>query len=302
MGFRTSTIVKKYGRQYRGFSKGFEPSLLDEFPNAKCAYSLRRLSKDYSGFAIKVIRDSDDAQLEIGFLENGLLDVAKLVEFTGSDTANVIIFYDQSGNGIDLHLLVTVESTPKIIVDGTLQIDIHGLPVLFFDGFDDILVSTNTLASPVSQLFVFGVWRKINLSDTPVNFNLNAPENGSIVGERVSVHAPHSNGIIFWDAGSIVSDRVQTEPDFDDTLTHLYTFTKIAGVNNQKIRRDGIQLAEKTQETSSTILNKVTLGEFGTSVGLFANMDFQELIFYDTDELDNISEIETNLNKHYSIF
>ena len=54
--------------------------LLDTYPGATVAYSLRLLKSDYSGNAVKVRRASDNAEQDIGFVNNEL-DTASLETF-----------------------------------------------------------------------------------------------------------------------------------------------------------------------------------------------------------------------------
>ena len=57
--------------------------LLDLFPNAAAAYSLRKLRAAYSGSAVRVRRSSDSTEQDIGFTTQGELDTASLLSFVG---------------------------------------------------------------------------------------------------------------------------------------------------------------------------------------------------------------------------
>ena len=59
------------------------PLLLDFFPNAAAAYSLRKLRNGYTGSAIQVRRESDDATQNIAFDLLGELDTSTLLNFVG---------------------------------------------------------------------------------------------------------------------------------------------------------------------------------------------------------------------------
>jgi len=75
--------------------------LLDDFPNAEMAYSLRLLRTAYAGDCMRVERSSDSTQQDIGFVD-GYLDVESLLTFAGVGDAKVVTWYDQSGNGYDI--------------------------------------------------------------------------------------------------------------------------------------------------------------------------------------------------------
>jgi len=62
-----------------------QPLLLDLYPNAKVAYSLRKLRNAYSGSAIRVRRIVDSNELDIGFNSFGELDISSLNSFFGNN-------------------------------------------------------------------------------------------------------------------------------------------------------------------------------------------------------------------------
>jgi hypothetical protein len=96
------------------------------------AYSVRKLSKTYHGFCLRVRRSSDNASLDIGFDTNGELDTATMLAFVGSANGFVSIWYDQSGNQKNL-TQVTQIYQPKIINTGAL-IASNGKPFIGFYG------------------------------------------------------------------------------------------------------------------------------------------------------------------------
>lgn len=129
-----------------GTLPGFESGILDTYTGASAGYSLRRLSIDYTGYAIQVTRTSDSATQDIGFKTGyngrfGDLDTAALESFAGSNTCVVSKWYDQSGN--DDHMTATNTSyMPTIVSSGTL-IKQGDKPAVRFDGSNDALTATN---------------------------------------------------------------------------------------------------------------------------------------------------------------
>jgi surface protein len=75
---------------------GLQP-LLDTYPNAAAAYSLRLLRSAYTGSAIRVRRSSDNTEQDIGFVSNEL-DTSALTTFCSGTNGFVKTWYDQSGN------------------------------------------------------------------------------------------------------------------------------------------------------------------------------------------------------------
>jgi hypothetical protein len=78
-------------------SSGLAP-ILDLYPNAAAAYSLRLLRTAYSGNAILLRRSSDNATQQIGFV-GGNFDLASATAFIGGGSGFIVTWYDQSGNG-----------------------------------------------------------------------------------------------------------------------------------------------------------------------------------------------------------
>ena len=72
--------------------------VLDKIPDAKAAYSTRKLSSAYTGSALRVRRSTDNAEQDIGFTSAGLLDSAALSSFISGGSGFVVTWYDQSGS------------------------------------------------------------------------------------------------------------------------------------------------------------------------------------------------------------
>lgn len=103
-------------------------------------YSTRKLRKGYTGFCLKVRRDSDNATKDIGFVA-GNLDTLGLVNFVTSNGANpaangyVTTWYDQ-GVWANIFSTNAVQATnanqPQIVLNGAV-ITQNGRPVLWFN-------------------------------------------------------------------------------------------------------------------------------------------------------------------------
>ncbi|MFV5699288.1 fibrinogen-like YCDxxxxGGGW domain-containing protein [Flavobacterium sp. ZT3R17] len=94
---------------------------LDNTTPAAVAYSLRKLSTSYVGYAIQVRRSSDNTSQDIGFDSNGDLDTSALLAFVSGDSGYVSIWYDQSGNGRDL-IKIDYNLQPQIVFTGALKL------------------------------------------------------------------------------------------------------------------------------------------------------------------------------------
>ena len=105
--------------------------LLDDYPGAGLALSVRQLTSAYTGPCIRVQRTFDSAQQDIGFTSSGDLDVAALETFCASTDGYVVTWYDQSGNGYEF----TVASGNYQIVDNGDTMLKDGVPALYPVGY-----------------------------------------------------------------------------------------------------------------------------------------------------------------------
>lgn len=143
--------------------------LLNSYPNASVAYSVRLLRNGYTGNSIRVRRSSDNAEQNIGFDGSGNLDTTSLTNFiTGTTDGFVTTWYDQSGNGNNA--VQTSATSQPIIVSGGTILTLSGTgvsrTVLRFDGTNDWMdlttivdSDTHTSAYPMKKGSVnLGAW------------------------------------------------------------------------------------------------------------------------------------------------
>jgi len=118
--------------------------LLDSVTGALTAYSLRLLRAAYSGSAIRVRRDSDSAEQDIGF-SSGDFDTSSLTTFVGAGSGYVTKFYDQSGNSNDW-VQATAANQPRIVNSGSVE-TVNSFAALttpgFVEGFDNDPLSSD---------------------------------------------------------------------------------------------------------------------------------------------------------------
>jgi len=89
-------------------------------PASAVALSIRRLRSGYSGPLLKVRRDDDNTELDIGATLAGNLDVTALGAFCGSASCFVRTWYDQSGNSRHAQMTTTSQQL-SLVASGTLQ-------------------------------------------------------------------------------------------------------------------------------------------------------------------------------------
>ena len=111
---------------------------------AVAAYSLRKLFNSYTGYALRVRRTGDLQTLDIGFTVYNVLDVDSIIAFCGAQTGEVVIWYDQSGNGYDAGPNNTTYTVLyPIIYDGTnILKTVNNLPSIYFSGASTGLITS----------------------------------------------------------------------------------------------------------------------------------------------------------------
>jgi len=129
------------------------------------AYSVRRLRTDYTGYAAKLRRDSDNATTNVAFNALGVIDTDSTVQaggdlatWMGASDVFVDTWYDQSGNGNDAKQSDTT-AQPEIASGGALHIlgsNSHTSSV--YDGTKSLEAPTTSsleLNSTMSMVSVF---------------------------------------------------------------------------------------------------------------------------------------------------
>lgn len=112
---------------------------LDTYAAPYRAHSLRRLLSAYTGPAVRVRRDSDNLETDIGFTVTGALDTAALLAHAGAGSCFIATWHDQSGNARDF-TQATAASQPRIVNAGVLDV-VGAQPAVVFDGAADHLLS-----------------------------------------------------------------------------------------------------------------------------------------------------------------
>ena len=130
--------------------------LLADYTGAAAAYSVRQLS-DKAVIALRIRRDSDDEETNIGFDSNGDLDTTAIEDFCDTANGYVTRWWDQSTNGNHADQ-ATDASQPKIYDSTTGVITENGKPALSnWQSQTTILISS--FGSTYNDVHVFSVSR-----------------------------------------------------------------------------------------------------------------------------------------------
>lgn len=256
--------------------------LLDTYPNAAAAYSLRKLRTAYTGNAIRVRRSSGiPAEQDIGFVNN-VLDTASLLTFCGAGDGFITTWYDQSGNGNNATNSTAI-AQPQIVSSGAMIL-INGKPSIQFDGSNDQLNLGSVITAGASSFNSF-VAKRAASGD-----NFLALSKKDTIGYLLG---SISNTYYYQPK----TTQYQASSATDTTTNQLL----ITGQNNagtMSIFKNGSTITS----TASNLTYSPTIDTVGRYSGLFSKCNIQETIFYNTNQSTNRSGIESNINTFYTIY
>lgn len=266
-------------------------ALLDLYPNAAAAYSLRKLRDLYTGSAIRIRRSSDNTEQDIGFDILGNLNTSALTTFCGSGNGFVTTWYDQSGNGLNV-TQTTAANQPQIVSSGSIITD-GGKPSIFSVG--GTISLERIWGVSISNPQVFHVSKIISTytdgySGSWINFGNQSSQNNHFIS---------SSG----DSGSyqdIFESSRQKYGTFNATVNQRYLecYENISTTTTRYI--NGTNRGSNSVTISTP--NNLILAKNKTGTNYTANGNIQELVIYATGNSSNRTGIQNNINSFYSIY
>jgi len=247
--------------------------LLDQYSGAAAAYSLRKLDCDYTGYAIRVRRSSDNSEQDIGFTSNGDLDTTSLLSFVGSNSAYGVTWYSQQGSFNATQSTST--SQPRIVNSGVIERQ-NGKPSLYFDGGDFFSTTSFTINQPTS-CFLVGK----NNGTNDLHFFDGNSGNRQLLGV--------SGGNLVSYAGSVLS--------FGANSTAFSLYSCVFNGSSSTITRNGSGTVTGNAGTSAIGNPYIGKGQTGGIVGYISTF-----VIYNSDQTSNRTAIENIINNYYSIY
>jgi hypothetical protein len=283
--------------------------LLDEYPGAAAAYSLRLLRAGYTGSAIRV-RRTDLTEANIGFTSSGDLDTTALLAFTGTgvlDNGFITTWYDQSGNARN-YTQTTALNQPQIVSAGSLLTS-NGEPIIDFNGTSNYMDGSwsSFFTSTTNDFSIFTVLKYDVSNVTQIPFGVT---NGAATAAGSIDTVLHSYSSISTDFyrvnGSITNYSTNIAAEFGTTNDNLVVFQKNGAVTN--VYNNNALKASQT--FTSTLLGGVptNTGYFlrlGTNRGYLNNWfngNMKEMIIYPSNQSSNLTGINSNINTYYGIY
>jgi len=260
--------------------------LLDRYPNAAAAYSLRKLRSTYTGSAIQVRRASDNTTQNIGFTELGALDTTSLTSFCSGTNGFVTTWYDQSGNARNA-TQTTAANQPQIVSSGSVLVK-NGKPTAQFDGTNDFLDLTSITTSN-------SIYSTFDISTVTVAINSKFPTvfAGS-VGSLQLRYAEASATLQILRAGLALLFNGGSRNVNQQYLNSLFTKNTGSSLYTNSI----FQINDSANPTFTAGITRIG----NNIIGELMNGYIQEIIIYTSDQSSNRTNIEANINNFYSIY
>lgn len=271
--------------------------LLDSY-TAAAAYSLRKIRTAYAGSAIQVRRSSDNATQDIGF-SGGFLDESALTTFIGSNSGYISIWYDQSGNGVNL--ANTADYQPLIVLNGTI-LKYNNRPYASFDGINDGLWKANiTQFKNISYIGAFIVqrFRSVPAINKVIFLISRSPESsgrfflsGGVTPSKYFVGGRRldAEGLDSFNSITDITNaqmQITAIADYANSDGYLY----LNGSND--VTDTGFTTAGSTSNTDS---GNFSIGSnfYNSGSGNYSDSDIWEMVFFNTTQAANRTVIEGN--------
>lgn len=262
-------------------------TLLDLYPNAAAAYSVRLLrGAHYTSSAIRVRRSNDNAEQDIGFTTAGELNTSALTTFVGSNSGFIVTWYDQSGNANNA-TQSTPANQPRIVNAGVID-SVNGKTSFRFDGSNDTLQLTNTI-TPASGIYTaYGVGKRLASSNSFTIFGDNTVSSATLLLSQLA-----TNRYYFQRNTGYLESAI-------DTTANQMMLLGLASSTNL-LKRNGALLSNSLIATS--IGNNIrTIGQYNIATPTRLTGDLQEAIVWNSDQTANVTNIESNVNTYYAIY
>jgi hypothetical protein len=275
---------------------------------ALAAYSLRLLDYGYTGPAVTVRRTSDNTTSSIGFDSNRDLDITSLLTFTGTSSAFVTTWHDQSGNNKHISQTVT-GSQPLLVRSGSvvtaktfetltnLAINPNNnntKPAIYFNGaFLDLGTSIGSITQ-ASYYLVF------NLAMPSINDYSVMQTNTTSNNDRWKWLGANNNSYLnmFSPDGSSRRFFEAFGPTFPVAGTTLWSAFHGPGSNMSIFLQGSINKGTDTSLAfSSGSMFRVGRGSVAVLPG-----SIQEIILYPDNSTSRKDFMENNINNYYQIY
>jgi hypothetical protein len=259
--------------------------LLDDYPGAAVAYSVRKLRNAYSGSALRVREDSGNTEADIGFDSNGDLNTAAIATHCGSANGYVVTWYDQSGNSNDA-TQSTAANQPQIY-NGSAVITENGKPAIDFDGSNDQLDSGLTVST--TDMGVSSVQKFDDVAGGQISITVS-------FGSSDTLYMLANLSANSWTLKYASSSNTGVTADTNQNLISFYTDGSAT-----YHYKNGATLGPVYTAAAISSSLPVRIGAFAAG-GYNTDLNCQELIIWQSDQSSNRTGIDSDVNTYFSIY
>jgi hypothetical protein len=266
--------------------------LLDDYPSAAAAYSVRLLSGAYTGNAIRVRRSSDNAEQNIGFTALGNLDTTALTTFCSGTDGFITTWYDQSGNSRDAIQTIAINQ-PQIVSSGSIVTE-NGKSAIQYNGIPNGLTITNR---PLTGATSFSVFSIVNLK-TANNYEMIFVQTDGLSNDgRLEIRRNSTNNSLQY----LGNDNSGSSMNGTLPINNTQILSSYIGFSNVATAYINNSLDATSTNTNINIGNYPSqIGQRG--VGFSLNGIIQEVVVYASNQSSNRSGINSNINSYYAIY
>jgi SPP1 family predicted phage head-tail adaptor len=257
--------------------------LLDLYPNAAAAYSLRKLRTAYSGSAVRVRRSSDNTEQDIGFVADEL-DTASLLAFCGAGNGFVQTWYDQSGNARDA-AQTTQTKQPRIVSSGVIE-STGFKNSINFNNITSALIKLFTTSFSLQQPYtIFSIVKGVNTGGQRFISDGLLLNSGQFALQNEFELGIYAGGGVYFNSVK--------------SLKNIFLGYALFNTSNSIVSIDN--LTGTTGNTGTANMNGICIGANGRGDSSI-NGYLSEYIIYNTNQNSNRTNISNNINGHYAIY
>lgn len=268
--------------------------LLDQIGSttASVAYSVRKLRKNYTGFAmrVRVSRPGTDPEGDVSFDGNGVVSGASFVTVTSSGggysvgdvvqfstfysgrSVFVVTWYDQSGN--NRHVSQSSDDRqPRIVNAGTLETSNSIASIRFINSDETVLTAT----IPSSTMFGSGYIGTASLVVEASSGTTSSFGYSDGFSNRWQAHINEGNNLYF-DVGN---SYTRLSYNNSASIGNLRTYALVAGNSLMEIWLSGTRVANSTPSMSASTTNTFYVGGIPPFSGRWHhNNDQSEIVIF----------------------
>ncbi|MEI7584619.1 arabinofuranosidase catalytic domain-containing protein [Runella sp.] len=259
--------------------------LLDLYPSAAAAYSVRKLRTLYTGSCIRVRRSSDNTEQDIGFSGTNL-DTTALTSFCGAGNGFVTTWYDQSGNARNA-TQTTAANQPQIVSAGAV-ITNASKPCLQFDNVNDSLLAPSVVINrPYS---IYAQFLQSSTGDKRMISNGLYSADGSI---NALISSSRATSTVFSE-GNVVSAA------YASINQNVIVGLVESAISTSKFYYNGTNIA--IASPASNDWGDLAFGANTTEFSEPADGKIKETVIWYSDQSANNSGIQNNMNAYYGVY